>query len=198
MIGAWAAKQFVTEYLEQDLPERVQDYRNLLQLDDDRLAVPTVYHNFEPASLLNGTDDFPVCYTVITSTRGLERVDYDGNLDPHYRVAYAARTYVWDLQPSEAEVTESRDTLLMVVRTALLDHQCLLHADNLHREVKIDEGTMIEEYSDIDAAKAQMWRAGAYVAYDITLNEKVTRRSLGTVDNIRVEASNWALLMPDS
>lgn len=197
MQGAWAAKQFVTEYLQQDLPDRILDHRNHLNLDDERLRVPTVFHNFEPASLLNGTDDFPVCYTVVTTTRSMERVDYEHNLDPHYRVTYAARTYVWELQESEELVTESRDNLLMVVRTALLDHQCLLHADTENREVKVDEGSFQEEYSDIDTGRMQMWRAGAYIGYDITLNEIITRRNIGRVEEIEIEAQNWAFLMEE-
>lgn len=197
MQGPWSAKKFVNDYLKADLPERLIEYRNHWNLDDDKLPSPTVFHAFEPASLLNDTDDYPVCYTVILTTRSMERVDYGNNLDPHYRVTYQARTYVWDLQESEYLVTQTRDNLLTVVRTAMLDHQCLVHADELHREVKVDEGSFQEEYSDIQPMNMGMWLAGGYLDYNITLNEVVTRREIGTVEEVRVEGRNWAFLMEE-
>jgi hypothetical protein len=189
MQGPWTAKQFVNEYLQEDLKERLIEYRNHWNLSESELPMPTIFHAFEPASLLDGTDDFPVCYTVILTTRSLERVDYEHNLDPHYRVTYQTRTYVWAEGESESEATRTRDNLLTVVRTALLDHQCLTRSDQHAREVRIDEGSIQEEYSDIEYNKMQMWLAGAYLGYNITLNEIVTRKPIGTVGDIRVEGS---------
>lgn len=197
MQGPWTAKQFVNDYLQADLPERLIEYRNHWNLSDEQLPEPTIYHSFEPASLLDGTDDFPVCYTVILTTRSMERVDYEHNLDPHYRVTYQARTYVWAQGEDEAEATRTRDNLLTVVRTAMLDHQCLTRSDPHAREVRVDEGSFQEEYSDIEYNKMQYWLAGAYLGYNITLNEIVTRRPIGTVENINVEAKNWAFLMEE-
>lgn len=189
MQGAWAAKRFVTTYLEADLPDRMLAYRNHLNLPESRLRIPTVYHEYEPPSLLSQTTGFPVCYTIITTTTSMIRVDYEHNLDPHYRVTYQARTYVWDLQDSASNVTESRDHMMLVLRSAMLDHQCLKAADPHDREVRVDEGSFQEEYSDIEGSKMGKWRAGAYLGYNITLNEILTRKPIGTVDDIRIETS---------
>lgn len=183
MQGAAAAKRFVTEYLAADLPARLLQYRNHLNLDEDSLPEPLLYLNYEPVAL----DHWPTIITVALSTAELVRDDYDFNMNPEYRVRYNMRTYVWVKADGSLECTTMRDNLAMVVRSALLDYPCLrAFDDNNNHSVMIDEGTMREEYSDLTLIKGERVLAGAYVAYDLSLDEWITRSNVGTLDEIKI------------
>ena len=183
MQGAAAAKKFVTEYLANDLPTRLLQYRNHLNLDEDSLPDPLLYLNYEPVAL----DHWPTIITVALSTPEFVRDDYDFNLNPEYRVRYNMRTYVWVKADGSQECTTMRDNLTMVVRSALLDYPCLRAFDDTdNHSVMIDEGTMREEYSDLTLIKGERVLAGAYVAYDLSLDEWITRSNLGTLDEILI------------
>ena len=56
----------------------------------------------------------------------------------------------------------------------------------------IDEGTMREEYSDLTLIKGERVLAGAYVGYDLSLDEWITRSNVGTLDEIRIYTRNDA------
>ena len=58
--------------------------------------------------------------------------------------------------------------------------------DTDNHSVLIDEGTMREEYSDLTLIKGERVLAGAYVAYDLSLDEWITRSNLGTLDEILI------------
>lgn len=183
MQGAAAAKRFVTEYLASDLPSRLRQYRNHLNLDEDSLPEPLLYLNYEPVAL----DHWPTIITVALSTAELVRDDYDFNMNPEYRVRYNMRTYVWVKADGSQECTLMRDNLTMVLRSALLDYPCLKAFDDTNNHsVMIDEGTMREEYSDLTLIKGERVLAGAYVAYDLSLDEWITRSNIGTLDEIMI------------
>jgi hypothetical protein len=185
MQGAAAAKDFVNTYLQADLPRRLRTYRNGWGLDDESLPDPVRYFPYEPIAL----DRWPTIITVAISTNSIEREDYTLSYDPMYRVRYAMRTYVWVRSGDSADATRMRDNLTTVVRSALLDHQCLRHADNGNREVLLDEGTVREEFSELTLLKGERILAGAYIAYDIHLNEVVARAPLGQIQTLGVEVS---------
>jgi hypothetical protein len=189
MQGAAAAKNFVTEYLAADLPTRLLQYRNHLNLDEDSLPDPLLYLNYEPVAL----DHWPTVITVAISAPEFVRDDYDFNLNPEYRVRYNMRTYVWVKADGSQECTTMRDNLTMVVRSALLDYPCLrAFDDGGNHSVLIDEGTMREEYSDLTLIKGERVLAGAYVGYDLSLDEWITRSNVGTLDEIRIYTRNDA------
>jgi hypothetical protein len=177
MPGSKAVKAFVNTYLEKDLPKRLVDYRNGWNLDDESLPEPLLYLPYEPVAL----DTWPTVITVALSSSDYTRVDYAESWDPMYRVVYAMRTYVW-VRDDDAELaTEMRDNLCTVMRTALLDHQCLQTAANVRKEVLIDESSMREEYSDLTLLKGDRVMCGAYIAYNLNLNEVVARATVGAV-----------------
>lgn len=185
MPGSKAVKEFVNSYLEKDLPKRLIDFRNGWNLDDESLPEPLLYLPYEPVAL----DTWPTVITVALSSSDYTRVDYAESWDPMYRVVYAMRTYVW-VKDSHAELaTEMRDNLCTVIRTALLDHQCLQAAANIRKEVLIDETSMREEYSDLTLLKGDRVMAGAYIAYNLNLNEVVARATVGTVNEWDLEVS---------
>lgn len=183
MQGPAAAKNFVTRYLEKDLPLRLLQYRNHLHIDEDSLPEPLLYLNYEPIAL----DRWPTVITVAISAAELVRDDYDFNLNPEYRVKYNMRTYVWAKANGSEECTAIRDNLIMVVRSALLDYPCLkAFDDGENHSVMIDEGSMREEYSDLTLIKGDRVLAGAYISYDLSLDEWITRSNVGTLDDILI------------
>lgn len=192
MQGSHNAKLFVTEYLKNDLPTRISDYRSgnrdegKWYLDDETLPTPTVFLTHEPLAL----DEWPCIITLAMSTTNLSRSNYtyDSLYDPLYRVVYTMRTYVWVRAEGADECTMMRDRLTTVVRAALLDHPCLKANDpDNFLEVMIDEGSMREEFSDLTLLKGDRFLAGAYISYDLTVNERITRKPIGTVDEFQIE-----------
>lgn len=196
MQGAHNAKKFVNDYLKKDLPQRVDDYRNGRRpetdwyLDDETLPSPALYLIYEPIAL----DEWPTIITLAMSTTGLERLNYTPGFDPLYRVTYSMRTYVWVRAIGSEEATLMRDRLTTVVRSSLLDHPCLAANDpSKYLEVLIDEGSMREEFSDLSLLKGDRVLAGAYISYDLSINERITRQPLGEADEFQLEVESFSL-----
>ena len=184
MQGAAAAKRFVNDYLAYDLPDRLVTYRNHWHVDEDALPEPLLYLTYEPVAL----DHWPTVITLAMSTSEISRIDYDAGLNPLYRVRYSMRTYVWVKADGATECTENRDNLTTVVRSALLDHASLRTADRQSCDAIIDEASVREEFSDLTLIKGDRVMAGAYVAYDLNINEVITRRNLAeSLESITIE-----------
>ena len=183
--GPWSAKSLVTSYLEWDLPQRLNEYRNKWQLDDERLPDPAKYLAYEPV----GLDHWPTIITIQMSTTSIMREDYTDALDPIYRCTYQMRTYVWVRDVEPQGVTESRDRLTAVVRAALLDRPSMSTGpySNEYLDVSLDEGTLREEFSDITQVKGDRFIAGAYLSYSFGLNEPVTRRTIAELSYFDLE-----------
>lgn len=180
MVGAWGAKGYITDYLKADLPTRTLAYRNLWNLDDKRLPTVEKFYAYEPAAL----DTWPCIITVAIATPGINRLDYQTAGDPIYAVTYAMRTYIWTRGEFEEQTTQSRDNLTTVVRSSFLDRPCLragVHAYAGIHEISLDEGTLNEQFSDLTRLKGERWLAGAFLGYEFTVHEPVTRTTLGTV-----------------
>lgn len=193
MHGPHFAKSYVTEYLRDDLPKRLVSYRNGWNLDDITLPAPAQYVNYEPI----GLDEWPSIITVAMSMTGLERFGYDKN-DPEYRVVYNMRTYVWVKTEFPELATLMRDRLTTVVRSALLDYPCLKATDPRDTfQVRIDEGTIREEYSDLTLLKGDRVLAGSYLGYDLSINEIVMREPIGTVAQIDLAVGGYGLEQTD-
>jgi len=183
MYGPHAAKRYVSDFLEHDIPVRLIDYRNAWNLDDISLPSPVKFLTYEPIAL----DDWPTVITVAISSTGMEREDYSNN-NPIYRVAYSMRTYVWVRTEGSEETTLMRDRLITVLRSALLDHPCLRAMDTTNFfQVQIDESSLREEYSDLTLLKGDRVLAGGYLAYDLTLREIVMRKAIGQVETLDIE-----------
>ena len=175
MFGARFAKNFVNKYLEKEMPPRLVTYRNGWCLDDEALPDPLEYLTYEPV----GLDTWPTIITLVISTNEILRSDYSTNYDPVYRVQYSMRTYVWVRGDDAQTATDMRDNLMTVLRSAMLDNQCLKVEASVYPGggVLIDEGTFREEFSDLTLLKGDRVMCGAYLAYDLTLNETVARET---------------------
>jgi hypothetical protein len=182
MHGAQFAKKYVNDYLKTEIPVRLVAYRNGWNLNSDSLPDPVLFLVHEPIAI----DHWPTIITVAISTTKLERlgmVASGGSMHPEYRVNYSMRTYIWSRTEGSEETTIMRDQLTTVVRSALLDHPCLKAADVRSTWLaEIDETSMREEFSDLTLLKGDRVMAGAYIAYDLAINEVVARAKLGTVD----------------
>lgn len=183
MDGVWSAKTFITNYLALDIPERLFQYRNRWQIDDSRLPDPEQYLSYEPP----GLDRWPSIYTIQTNTAEIVRADFTIAADPIYRVTYNMRTYIWVRDVgvvgewgAEHQVTEARDRMTTVVRSALLDHPSMQRSESiyfpsLNVDVLLDETTLREEYSDITTVKGDRAVAGAYLTYEFSCHEIIPR-----------------------
>jgi len=182
MHGAHFAKSYVSTYLNNDIPTRIVSYRNGWNLDSEQLPSPEKYLTYEPIAL----DAWPTIITVAISMSGMERDGwYKGN--PEYRVKYSMRTYVWVRDEGSDAATMMRDRLTTVVRSALLDRPCLKATDPRETFMAlIDEGTLREEYSDLTLLKGDRVLAGAYLSYDLEINEIVAREDVGTVSEFQL------------
>ena len=189
MQGPQFAKQYVNDFLQDDMPTRLTRYRNGWNVDDYTLPDPELYLTYEPIAL----DHWPTIITVAISTNSFERQGYIDKTNPIYRVSYSMRTYIWVKTEGSEEVTIMRDRLTTATRSALLDHPSLLQCDSTQMvDPRIDESTIREEYSDLTLIKGDRVLAGAYLGYDLTLNEIVYRQPLSeflgpdlTVSNLR-------------
>lgn len=189
MQGAHLAKSFVTSYLEQDMPVRLEDYRYgrlpgpKWNLDDETLPDPVTFLSYEPLAL----DRWPMVITVAISASNFNRGDYTAFRDPIYNITYSMRTYVWVRANSSEECTLMRDRLVAVLRSSLLDYPCLkANKPEEFLEVMINDTTMREEYSDLTPVKGDRIIAGAYIAYDMVVTEIVARKTLGVLDEVEL------------
>lgn len=194
MQGAYKAKNFVNNYLENDLPSRLVKYRNAWNLDDENLPNPLKYLVYEPVAI----DHWPTIITVVISMTGMERDDYTSLMDPMYFVNYSMRTYVWVKDDSSEECTAKRDRLTTVLRSAILDSPSLNlcgASDNL--DVQVDEGSIREEYSELSLLKGERVMAGAYLSYNLRVNEVVRVDTTGTISQINTEVDPLLPLLRD-
>lgn len=186
MHGPQFAKQYVTRYLELDIPQRLVSYRNGWGMDDRTLPSPLKYLTYEPIAL----DAWPTIITVVISTLGMERMDYDRS-HPIYRVGYNMRTYVWVRDGGSEQATLMRDQLTTVVRSALLDRPCMKATDPRKTFMAmIDEGTLREEFSDLTLLKGDRVLAGSYLSYQMHINEIVAREDIGHVSEIQITTTH--------
>ena len=180
MHGPHFAKSYINNFLSSDVPIRIIDYRNGWGIDDRTLPTPVAYYAYEPLAM----DDWPTVITVVMSTTGFERIGWD-RIHPIYRVSYSMRTYIWTRTEGPEETTIMRDRLSTVVRSSLMDHPALDALDPRQTfRVVIDESSVREEYSDLTLLKGDRVLAGAYVSYDLHIDEIIMREPKGTVSEI--------------
>lgn len=185
MYGPQFAKQFVNEYLISEMPLRLTRYRNSWNLSTSELPDIEDIFAFEPLAM----DKWPTIITVAISTKSLVRTGFNLTNNPEYNVTYAMRTYVWARSDGAQDTTLMRDRLTTVVRSALMDHPCLQRS-NPEREALIEESSINEEYSELTLLKGDRYLAGAYIAYDLRIEEAIERDNLGTVSEIGLELQN--------
>jgi len=189
MHGAQFAKEYVTAYLTADLPTRLIEYRNGWQLDDSELPLPEKFLSYEPIAI----DAWPTVITVAISTSNMEQIGNGGpsGVDPVYRMTYSMRTYMWARTAGSEATTIMRDRLTTIVRSALLDRPCLQATDPLSTwNAAIQPSSLREEFSDLTLLKGERVMAGAYLGYDMNIDEVVARADIGTVSEIRFGVKN--------
>jgi len=187
MHGAQWAKYYVNRYLTADLPSRINRYRSGWNLDSNELPTPEFFLTYEPIAL----DHWPTIITVCISTSPFERMMQGSQGDPLYRVTYSMRTYVWAKTEGSEAVTLLRDRLTTVLRSALMDRPCLAQYDSdTESDIYIDESSLREEFSDLTLIKGDRVLAGAYLGYDLVLNEVIYRDQIAAITGYDIENYN--------
>jgi hypothetical protein len=187
MHGAQWAKYYVNQYLTADLPSRINRYRSGWNLDSNELPTPEFFLTYEPIAL----DHWPTIITVCISTSPFERMMQGRQGDPLYRVTYSMRTYVWAKTEGSEAVTLLRDRLTTVLRSALMDRPCLTQYDSdTEADIFIDESSLREEFSDLTLIKGDRVLAGAYLGYDLILNEVIYRDQIAAITGYNIEKYN--------
>ena len=187
MHGAQWAKYYVNQYLTADLPSRINRYRSGWNLDSNELPTPEFFLTYEPIAL----DHWPTIITVCISTSPFERMMQGRQGDPLYRVTYSMRTYVWAKTEGSEAVTLLRDRLTTVLRSALMDRPCLTQYDSdTEADIFIDESSLREEFSDLTLIKGDRVLAGAYLGYDLVLNEVIYRDQIAAITGYDIENYN--------
>lgn len=180
MSGPRLAKAYVSDYLVNDLPARLAVYRTHWGLSTSQLPEPRRYLTYEPFAL----DAWPTIITMVIGTQDVRRTDYAVDADPIFRVTYQMRTYVWVRDGGAQVVTDQRDNLVTVVREALMDGPSLSKYDSsVPCYPKIDESSVREEFSDLTLIKGERLLAGAYVSYDLSLEEVVDHDVYGVLQS---------------
>ena len=179
MEGPAAAKKYVSDFLASDLPTRCMNYRNTLTLSDSELPNPVKYLTYEPLTM----DNWPTIITLVEATSQIIRDDVTAGLHPVYQVIYRMRTYVWVRAIGPDVVTTARDNMTMVVRDALLDRPALRDATaaGTDADIKVDEGTITEDFSDLTLLKGERFLAASFLSYDLSLYETITRADKATM-----------------
>ena len=187
MHGAQWAKYYVNKYLTADLPNRINRYRSGWNLDSNELPTPEFFLTYEPIAL----DHWPTIITVCISTSPFERMMQGRQGDPLYRVTYSMRTYIWAKTEGSEAVTLLRDRLTTVLRSALMDRPCLTQYDSdTEADIFIDESSLREEFSDLTLIKGDRVLAGAYLGYDLILNEVIYRDQIAAITGYDIDNYN--------
>lgn len=187
MHGAQWAKYYVNQYLTSDLPNRINRYRSGWNLDSNELPTPEFFLTYEPIAL----DHWPTIITVCISTSPFERMMQGRQGDPLYRVTYSMRTYIWAKTEGSEAVTLLRDRLTTVLRSALMDRPCLTQYDSdTEADIFIDESSLREEFSDLTLIKGDRVLAGAYLGYDLILNEVIYRDQIAAITGYDIDSYN--------
>lgn len=191
MSGPRLAKNYVSNYLANDLPPRLITYRNEWNLSSSQLPDPKLYLTYEPFTL----GKWPTVISLVMDTQSMTKQGYGYDYDPNYQVKYSMRSYIWVRATGEQVVTEQRDNLSTVVREALLDNPSLRAYDTtVPCYPKVDEGTMREEFSELTLVKGERFLAGAFIAFDLSLEETIDHTALGVVGSFDPSVGTLSLL----
>lgn len=182
MYGPQFAKDFVNDYLRVEIPKRLIKYRNHWGVSNADIPDPEDFIDYEPMAM----DRWPLVITVALAARSFTRVGHMRYGDPEYSVTYNMRTYVWARTEGERATTIMRDRLIVVVRSALMDHPCLKR-NNPKREAVIEESSITEEYSELTLLKGDRFLGGAYVGYDLRIEEPIVREKIADLEMFDIE-----------
>ena len=101
------------------------------------------------------------------------------------------RTYIWAKTEGSEAVTLLRDRLTTVLSSALMDKPCLTRYDSeTDADIFIDESSLREEFSDLTLIKGDRVLAGAYLGYDLILNEVIYRDQIAAITGYDIENYN--------
>lgn len=183
MRGARDASEIVTDFLKVQVPIQVEALKTEWGLNDTELILPKKYYPHEPPAL----DRWPVLATVVNDDRIIRRMDYGSSADEtNYMWSYAMRVFVWCNSKGMDAVQNQRDDLTTLVRILLLSEPSLGSGGRAY----VEETTMSTSFSDVTPVKGERYVAGAFIAFDMRLEETLgylTAQTRNTVQEVYVE-----------
>lgn len=181
MRGVRAAKELVAGFLRAELPPYLVSVRLDWDLTADELPDPVDYLAREPAGTL---DRYPLVAVTGMRAPRYRRLETIGDASL-FEVTYALRVFVWVLATGFEETIDRRDDLTQAVVNLLLDAQVFAPDQN----ARIEETTLAVDYSDVTAGKGDRFLAGAYLAFELRVEETLQRsdRVRGTVSVVAVD-----------
>jgi len=181
--GPSNARRAVADYLRGPALQRtLERLRADWQLDEADLPAADVVSQVEPAAL----DRFPLIAVTSGGQRRLRRVDLLPDADV-FSATYPVRVYVWVRESGRERVVDVRDDLATAVMVSLVEDVTLGRSD-----MRVEDGAMSVEPSDVTPVHGDRFVAGAYVGFDLTVEEQLTRPALGVAAAVDVEVSVYA------
>lgn len=169
-------------FLEQNLPPYMDLMRVEWALEFEDLPEPAAYLAREPGAAL---DRWPL--VAVTASRArVRRLEEELHNDATvYDVTYTMRVFFWVREDGLARTLQRRDDLAQAMLQLLLDYQVVDDAQS----ARVNENTMSVEYSDATSAGGDRFISGAYLAFDLNVEEKLQRtdRVRGTVGAVAVD-----------
>lgn len=176
--GATFAAAHVVDFLTEALPKRILADRLRRGLSEDDLPLPEAYLPHEPLAV----DRTPMI--AVTVDRGeTQRVEHRGgdanaSSGGTFAVTYSARIFCWCVGKDLPSAVRQRNDLAVAVRATLLDAQTFgASAEN----TRIEEQTLVEEYSDTARTRGDRFLAGAFVGFEMTVFETIDGEATSTI-----------------
>lgn len=196
MRGATRAREFISTYLEGDLPKLITAARAEWGLEPHLLPYPVKYDSYDPLKM----DDYPTIGSVIRRTGNWRRRDII-DAEEHYSANYSVMLFVWVATPegpngnpddTYGETLRLRDDMLGLIRSCLLTRPSF----GSEGETKMNENTLSEDYLDAMRISEQsnLWLAGGTITFDMQVSEQNRDIPYGIVENVSLEGSNIGMI----
>lgn len=192
--GATAVRQAVIEYLENLVPDVVDEARTTWELDEFQLPYPVAYDAYEPYAL----DKWPLVGVNVVQANTFSPMNWITGGGPQILSQYTIRVFTWvrtpmdendiPIEPEYSEAIRLRDDLAAIMRATLL------HRADLGKpgQILLDEGSISEEYSEATGVKGDRFVSGVVHSFEIRFDESVPLTVLGTADTIVVDGQTIA------
>lgn len=189
MRGAHTARDYVTTYLADTVPDMLVVARQQWELDEWELPDPETYDSYDPLTV----DRYPAIGSITRRTRSWRRTDIDDFAQESYDAVYDMTVFLWCRTPLRPDNTWAapaydaalrlRDDLLAVVRGCLLRTPSLNHPGYC----RLNENSLTEDYLDaikVSSEQAQRWAAGGTLSFELQLTETAYQAQVGSADTI--------------
>lgn len=163
MFGPILGRRTIAAWLEANFAQVLTDLRYEWDLTEDDLPTPVAYVPHEPDAL----DRWPTIAvtTGLTSTTSRTEHTDDGAI---FATTYPFEVYSWVRAEHRGAVQDMRDLMGTAVKVALLGNRTF---GNATVDMRLDEDTFEQSYSDLQQRKGDRWIAGTLSSFDLLVTE---------------------------